>query len=332
MKSEVEQVARPLRIEYPGAFYHVTSRGNEKKDIFKSRRDREKFLSYLESATERYGAVIHAYCLMSNHYHLILETPLGNLAQIMKHINSSYTTYYNVKRKRAGHLLQGRYKAIVVEADVYATELSRYLHLNPVRAGMVKMPEDYPWMSYRYYTADTAPPWLTTGFILNYFGSRGATSKGKYREFVHDLINVEYSTPLQGAIASTILGSAEFVSDIQERHLSNKKADRDLPSLRELTARPSLEEIVQFVRKAFADDERLATKAGIYLCHRYSGKKLKEIGDLFRLTESGVTRASKRFEKIIEDDANLKSILTEIKRGLKLSIAYGLLPEPILQR
>lgn len=321
MESEVDEVARPLRIEYPGAFYHVTTRGNEKKDIFKSRRDREKFLSYLESATERYGAVIHAYCLMSNHYHLIVETPLGNLSQIMKHINSSYTTYYNVKRKRAGHLLQGRYKAIVVEADAYAMELSRYLHLNPVRAGMVKKPEDYPWMSYRYYTADTAPHWLTTSFILNYFGNKEATSKEKYREFVDNLINLEYSTPLQETIASTILGSAEFVSEIQERHLNGKKADRDLPSLRELTARPSLAEIVQAVRNAFPDDDRLATKAGIHMCHRYSGIKLKEIGGVFQLTESGVTRASKRFEKIIGDDASLKKKLTEIKKGLKLSIA-----------
>jgi len=107
-------VAGPLRIEYPGAFYHVTARGNEKKDIFKSQKDRGKFLSYLESVTARYGAVIHANCLMSNHYHLLLETPRGNLSQIMQYINSSYTTYYNVKRKRAGHLLHGRYKAILV--------------------------------------------------------------------------------------------------------------------------------------------------------------------------------------------------------------------------
>src|SRR5664279_5311548 len=103
-------MARPLRIEYPGAFYHVTSRGNEQKDIFRSRKDREKFLGYLESAKERYGAVIHAFCLMNNHYHLLLETPDGNLSQIMRHINGAYTTYFNIKRKRFGHLFQGRYK------------------------------------------------------------------------------------------------------------------------------------------------------------------------------------------------------------------------------
>ena len=155
-------MARPLRIEYPGAFYHVTSRGNERKDIFKSNTDREMFLSYLASAQEKYEAVVHAYCLMSNHYHLMIETPQGNLSQIMKYINSSYTNFFNIKRKRTGHLLQGRYKAILVEADAYATELSRYIHLNPVRAGMVRSPEEYRWSSYSYYTERSSPSWLKT--------------------------------------------------------------------------------------------------------------------------------------------------------------------------
>ena len=144
-------MARPLRIIYPGAFYHITSRGNEQRVIFKSQRDRKKFLSYLESATQRYDARIHAYCLMDNHYHLLIETPSGNLPQIMRHINGAYTTYFNVKHKRSGHLLQGRYKAILVEMDIYAKELSRYIHLNPLRAGMVELPEEYKWSSLPFY-------------------------------------------------------------------------------------------------------------------------------------------------------------------------------------
>jgi putative transposase len=151
-------MARPLRITFPGAFYHITSRGNERKSVFKSKRDREKFLGYLESATQRYGAVIHAYCLMDNHYHLLLETPSGNLPQIMRHINGAYTTYFNVKRDRPGHLFQGRYKAILVESDQYAKELSRYIHLNPVRAKMSEMPEAYDWSSYNYYIGRKKAP------------------------------------------------------------------------------------------------------------------------------------------------------------------------------
>ena len=144
-------MARPLRIQYPGAFYHVTARGNEKKAIFISNRDRVKFLSYLESAHDRYSAIIHVYCLMSNHYHLLVETPRGNLSQILHHINGAYTTYFNIRRERAGHLFQGRYKSILVEKDAYCIQLSRYIHKNPVRAGLVNMPSEYPWSSYPHY-------------------------------------------------------------------------------------------------------------------------------------------------------------------------------------
>jgi len=154
-------MTRPLRIVYPGAFYHITSRGNEKKDIYKSDRDRKKFLAYLESATERYGARIHVYCLMSNHYHLLMETPDGNLSEIMRHINGAYTNYYNVKRVRSGHLFQGRYRALLVEVDEYAEELSRYIHLNPVKAGIAKKPENYIWSSYQDYIGTRKPQqWL----------------------------------------------------------------------------------------------------------------------------------------------------------------------------
>lgn len=313
-------MARPLRIEYPGAFYHVTARGNEQKDIFKSQRDREKFLSYLEAASKRYAAVIHAYCLMSNHYHLLLETPQGNLSQIMKHINSSYTTYFNVKRKRAGHLLQGRYKAILVEADEYALELTRYIHLNPVRVGIVPTPENYTWMSYRCYTGQaTAPNWLRTDFILGHFGAKESLARKKYREYVYDLMGQEYSSPLQGTVASTILGSAEFVSEIQDQHLSAKKADRELPTLRELAIRPSFNRILQAAKTAFPENSRQATKAGIYLCHLYSGAKLKEIGKVFQLSESGVTQASKRFGQVVERDIKLKELLKRVSNGLGLS-------------
>jgi putative transposase len=314
-------MARPLRIEYPGAYYHVTARGNEQKDIFKSQRDREKFLSYLESATERYGAVIHVYCLMNNHYHLMVETPRGNLSQIMKHINSSYTTYYNVKRKRVGHLLQGRYKAIIVDADEYAKELSRYIHLNPVRVGIVEKPEEYRWSSCRSYTGDTAvSAWLSTDFILGYFGKKKETAQKKYHQFVSDLMSHKYSSPLLATVASTILGNVDFVCEIQDRHLSKRKADRDLPALRELTGKLVPKDIEKAVRKACLADERLATKTAIFLCHRYSGAKLKEIGALFQLSESGVTQASRRFRQILDGDKNLKVMVQEIGKSLSLSI------------
>ena len=204
-------MGRSLRITFTGAYYHVTSRGNERKDVFKSQIDREKFLSYLESAVLRYGAVIHAYCLMSNHYHLLLETPSGNLPRIMQHINGAYTNYFITKRARSGHLFQGRYKAILIDADAYAIELSRYLHLNPVRAGMVSVPEAYPWSSYLDYIGERkCPEWLKTSFILGFFNNdHGADTN--YQRFVEDLSDREYESPLKGATAEAILGGDEFV-------------------------------------------------------------------------------------------------------------------------
>ena len=312
-------MARPLRIQFPGAFYHVTSRGNEQKNIYKSEQDREKFLSYLESAVERYGAVIHVYCLMSNHYHLLLETPNSNLSQIMRHINGAYTTYYNTKRKRAGHLFQGRFKAILVEKDQYATTLSRYIHLNPVRAGITAKPVEYDWSSYRFYTgSQKTPEWITTEFILGYFGRNNSSARKGYRKFVHDLVKQEYESPLKEVIASTLLGSIEFVKDVQEKYLFNAKNDRDIPALTELSKRKSIDEIRQVVDSEFGSDTRLAKKAMLYFCHKISGRKLKEIGMSFGIGESAVSLSSRRFRVMIAKDKTLKKKIMKIQVGLGL--------------
>jgi len=311
-------MGRPLRIEYPGAFYHVTSRGNEKKDVFKSQRDRERFLEYLESATERYGAAVHCYCLMSNHYHLLLETPWGNLSQIMRHINGAYTNYFNVKRKRSGHLFQGRYKAILVEADAYATELSRYIHLNPVRVGIVAKPEDYRWSSFRSYIGQSRPPeWLKTKFILGYFGENVKEAGEKYNRFVHELLDREYESPLEQSVAAAILGSTEFIAEIEGRYLQEREPDRNLPELRKLSRRLSLDQIIQEGRSHIGE-ERTAYKAIIYLCHKYSGARLKEIGERFGVGESAVSQISKRFDRQMNEDAELKKIIQELKDRLRV--------------
>ncbi|MCC7575499.1 MAG: transposase [Methanomethylovorans sp.] len=313
-------MSRPLRIEFPGAFYHVTSRGNEQKDIFKSEADREKFLTYLGSAAERYGAVFHAWCLMTNHYHLMIETPEGNLSRIMKHINNSYTNYYNIKRKRAGHLLQGRYKAILIEADAYAAELSRYIHLNPVKAKMVPSPEEYMWSSYRFYAEENGPSWLSTGFVLGYFGTEQGEQRRNYRTYVMEAVGRKCPDPLAGSIASTILGSEDFVRDIREKYLEGKGSDRDVPALRELTLRPDIAKIREGAEKAFPENGRLARSSGIYLCHRFSGARLKEIGDLYGISLSGVTQAARRFEEAMKKDRGLEKRVLEIagKQGLSI--------------
>lgn len=307
-------MARPLRITYPGAFYHVTSRGNEQKDVFRSQRDREKFLEYLASATERYGAVIHAYCLLSNHYHLLMETPEGNLSQIMRHVNGAYTTYFNVKRKRTGHLFQGRFKAILVEADEYALELSRYIHLNPVRAGMVSRPEEYRWSSYNNYIGqDNAPLWLKMETILDYFNSSAKEARQKYRSFVEDLLGKEYDSPFKNTFGAAVLGSAEFIETVTREHLSEKEIDRTVPSVRKFKTKPEPKEILKAVAAIMGGNEKLSRQVGMYLCHKYSGKKLREIGELFGVGETAIAEARRLLSRKMKTDKQLCGEVEKVK-------------------
>ena len=312
-------MARPLRIEYPGAYYHITSRGNERKAIYKSYRDREKFLGYLETASKRYGAVIHVYCLMTNHYHLLLETPRGNLSQIMRHINGAYTTYFNKKRERAGHLFQGRYRAIVVDADEYAQELSRYIHLNPVRAGMVSRPEEHIWSSYRSYAGkEKKPGWLAVDFVLGYFDNKTSAAQSKYREFVASLIGKDHESPLKKTVASTILGNADFVKKIRKKYLPESKDNRNVPALRKLSERLSLKEIENQAQAVFYNEPKLYRKAALFLSHRYSGRKLKDIGSYFGMAGSAVSQASSRFALQVENDQGLRQRIEQVNKELSL--------------
>lgn len=311
-------MARPLRITFPGAFYHVTSRGNERKAVYKDKGDRQKFLEYLETATERYHAVIHAFCLMDNHYHLLLETPSGNLPQIMRHINGAYTTYFNIKRARNGHLFQGRYKAILVEKDEYARELSRYIHLNPVRAKMVEMPEEYVWSSYNFYIGrKKAPEWLHREFILGHFSEKESVSQNGYRQFVLSLIGQAYDSPLRDIVGSVLLGSQDFINFIKAKFLSERKPDKDLPALRELTPRVSMETVFEEVDAVFVEDPAFSRNLKIYLSHRYTGEKLKSIGKQFGLRESTVSHASKRAKVQIDQNYKLKRKILSIEKKLK---------------
>jgi len=311
-------MARPLRIEYPGAFYHITARGNEQKDIFRDDKDREKFLDYLETATGRYKAVIHVYCLMSNHYHLLLSTPDGNLSQIMRHINGGYTTWFNKWHNRYGHLFQGRYRAILVDADPYAGELSRYIHLNPVRAGMVRLPEDYQWSSYKAYSGKAKPSrWLATDWLLQYFGQKPAAAKKAYVFFVNAAMGTEQEDPVKEATSTLILGKSKFIDDIREKYLGSREKGRDIPALKELS-KNSLEGIIKAAQDEFRGKPELARKAAIYLSHRYSGRSLREIGKMFEIGESAVSHAGSRFEAQMKESRILMKRIGCVRKTVGL--------------
>ncbi len=312
-------MARPLRITFPGAFYHITSRGNERKPVFKNRRDRIKFLEYLGTATTRYDARIHIYCLMDNHYHLLLETPSGNLPQVMHHINGAYTTYFNVKHHRSGHLFQGRYKSILIEEDEYAKELSRYIHLNPVRAQMVSVPEDYEWSSYNQYIGkNKLEKWLFRDFVLNYFGKNRSTAQKGYKNFVNRLTGQEYDNPLKDVIGSALLGSRDFIHFITDQYLSELSLSKDLPAVRSLLPMLSMQDICRAVEKVFGDKKSMGRKVKIYLYQKYTGAKLRVIGNQFGIGESGVSQVCKRLEARIAQDKSLSKKIKRIEKKIKL--------------
>ncbi|MCG6940487.1 MAG: transposase, partial [Thiohalocapsa sp.] len=205
-------MARPLRLEFAGALYHVTARGNERRSIFlgDADGDRAAFLDVLGATCERFNWLVHAYCLMTNHYHLLVETPDANLSKGMRQLNGVFTQYVNRTHARVGHLFQGRFKAILVERESYLLELSRYVVLNPVRAGMVAAPGDWPWSSYPAMVGELpAPGWLETDAVLRAFAEERTAAVAGYRRFVAEGIGI--ASPWQALKGQIYLGSEPFV-------------------------------------------------------------------------------------------------------------------------
>lgn len=254
-------MARPLRIEYAGALYHVTSRGDRQEAIFEDDQDRTAFLNVLGEVISRFRWRCHAYCLMGNHYHLMIETPKGNLTKGMRQLNGVFTQWSNRRHKRTGHLFQGRYKAILVDRDSYFVELARYIVLNPVRAAMVKHPKQWQWSSYSA-TSGTAEAlaWLTTEDLLAEFGKRRATAQRKYREFVAEGMGEESIwKDLQGQI---YLGDDDFVEQMRGK-LEEREEDVNIPRIQQRGPAPKLSALRRQYKNR-DDGIRAAYQTGAY--------------------------------------------------------------------
>ncbi|MCW8917313.1 MAG: transposase [Gammaproteobacteria bacterium] len=231
-------MARPLRIEFPGALYHITCRGNAREPVFLADGDRRLFLDLMAEVTSRFGWLCHAYCLMDNHYHLLIETPEPNLSIGMRHLNGVYTQRFNRQHNRVGHLFQGRFKAILVERESHLLELARYVVLNPVRAGMVKRVAQYRWSSYRATLGnEPAPAWLTSGWLLGQFAKTPKVARRRYGEFVAQGLTSE--SPWDSLKGQILLGGAEFVQKIQPLLVAAAGA-KEISRAQRLAHRPSL--------------------------------------------------------------------------------------------
>jgi len=234
-------MARPLRPQFPGALYHITARGNDKQDIFYDERDNLRFLKLLGHTVQQYRWLCHGYCLMGNHYHLILETPEPNLARGMKRLNSRYCITFNKRHLRFGHVLQGRYAAVVVQKEEHLLELCRYTVLNPVRAFFVEKPEDWKWSSYLATAGKTKPPsFLTTGWILAHFGKKQTTAIENYIKFVYDGIGKE--GPWDQIEGGIYLGDPQFIQEV-EAWADRKLISMEVPLIQRKASRPALEDL-----------------------------------------------------------------------------------------
>lgn len=313
-------MARQLRIDYPGAFYHVYSRGNQKQPIYVTDDDRSFFLNLLRRAHERFGVIIHAYCLMPNHFHLALETPADHLSRMMHFLITSYTVYFNKKHDRHGHLFQGRFRAILIEAVVYARELSRYIHLNPVRARLVESPEDYCWSSYRCFTGQAAPArWLDIYMILKLFNDDLTKARTVYAAYIREGMGLETPRALVESAKRGILGSEEFIARIKEEHLREfvGKSDREKPQLRKLREKPDLQKVLALSERVLGPRNKCLIPIAVYISHNNSSLKLKEIGAFFALSISTVSNAQSKARAMIAGNVSLAHAVEEIERMLK---------------
>lgn len=272
-------MARPLRIEFAGALYHITSRGDGREDIFIDDDDRALFLHIVSTACERFNWCVHAYCLMDNHYHLVIETPDANLSKGMRHLNGVYTQSFNRKHKRVGHVFQGRYKAVIVQKESYLLELARYVVLNPVRARMVRSAKDWPWSSYRktagFIEADR---WLNVDWLLSAFSKRRSEAFKCYRRFVSEGKN--QPCVWESLKNQVFLGDERFVDDMQCK-INPEARLRDIPLVQKRSVPKPLE---SYANKSASRDE------AIRLAYASGGYSMQEIGDYFSLHYSRVSR------------------------------------------
>jgi len=284
-------MARPLRIEFEGAVYHITSRGNAGSQIFLTDSDRVSFLDVLTEVISRFGWICHAYCLMSNHYHLLVETPSPNLSRGMQLLNGVYTQRFNRAADRSGHVFQGRFKAILVEKESHLLELARYIVLNPVRAGAIRSAKEWAWSSYQATAGDSEkPPFLTVDWILSRFNSGRASAARAYREFITQGHNDNVWDELR---AGSLLGSDAFVEQMEPR-LAKVPPDPNILRRERNAARPTLDVLFLNVDSKEARNRRIHDAINK---HHYT---LQEVGNHLGLHFSTISVIARRQESKIK--------------------------------
>jgi len=323
-------MARSLRIQYPGAVYHITHRGNERGAIFRDDADRQRFLAILSQSLATYDVILHSYVLMGNHFHFLAETPLGNLSEFMRHFNITYTSSFNRRHDRVGNLYQGRFKSFVIDEEVYLSAVSRYIHLNPARTGSMQAMVygrqfayllDYQWSSLPgYLFTPKRQDFVAYGPVLEEYGGDNPSGRAEYR---HRLgIDLAQGLPLrEKVVGQTILGDERFVDKVRKKFLPGPK-DRERPAVGTIHQHRNKGELLRIVAAKLQEPlETLLHRSGLPrlvtmdILYRHGGLKNPEIGALMGVDYSTVSQGRKRLRELAAADVKLQELLAEL-RGL----------------
>ncbi|MDO8722938.1 MAG: transposase [Syntrophales bacterium] len=320
-------MARPLRIQYPGAYYHITCRGNEQRDIFLDAGDQGAFLEKLSLSLEIYNVSLLAYVCMPNHFHLLVTTPEGNLSDFMRHFNISYTSVFNHRHHRVGHLYQGRYKAFLIDADNYLLTVSRYIHLNPVQtAAFSEKTIKEKWGALLRYGASSLPGYLSEGkrddfvdyaTLLDYMGGDSHRGRQECRKFIREgLRQANTESPLDSGKGTGVVGGTGFIQEIRDKFFRDEMPRREQPALRELVKDCRPEEFIDLFARLLGRDRADICKRGkksveramlMELLYRFCRLTQPEIGKLVGdIDYSAVSQARKRLQIRLKDEKQLK--------------------------
>ncbi len=310
-------MARKPRLHYPGACYHVILRGNAGHDVFFDTQDRNRFFFLLQEGIEKYDHRIHGYCLMTNHLHLVIQVGDVSLSRIMQNVSFRYTSYVNHRLKQVGHLFQGRYKALLIDADSYLLQIIRYVHNNPVRAAMVIKPEDYPWSSHNVYLGNSSVPWLTTDWVLSQFSMKKTQAIELYRKYVLAGQNeAQRKEFYRGNVEGQVLGEDHFVERVFAK------------ASQKIFGSPTLEQVLQAVCKQYGIDEddlssgsrqkRISEPRSVaaMIVRDISHLSLTELSRRIERDMSGLSQAAGRLDKKMNSDQGLSKKVDKIMKNI----------------
>lgn len=323
-------MAKRPRILFPGAFYHVYNRGNDRHPVFRDDEDRMKYIWYLTRYAREMSVMLKTYCLLTNHFHLFIQTLLANLPRFMHRLHSAYAMWYNKKRGRTGHLYTSRYQASLVQEGNYALELSRYIHLNPVKANLVNLPEEWAWSGYGHYSGMKQIPFLDSTMILDQFGPDRGAQRSAYRRFVLEGLNKGTAWNEPPVKAGLFLGDDAFIEEICKKY--GPVDTKPLSWLEPSEAGPSVSEVMNLIlnesglsfetlKQSKKHNHTRWRNMFIYLSRKLADAPLKQLSQLLDLSPAEISRLKYRFEEKALMDKDLSSRIQEIVSCLRVSAA-----------